>query len=179
MRWPFNGALTNLSKQPVYPLISSSEEDHYEKLNPGQSTPDAPGHSKDVDGVWVHRDKGWFFYPNFVKLNSNRLIVKCDGVYDEQNNRITPWDPKNPLKNSKASPANRGRAVSKIPPNQNTKYPDATNREPVKEGRDTHGRDFLDGAKNTILNGTERAIDYIKDAGKTLTNPRSWRDFKF
>jgi hypothetical protein len=86
VRWPWNGSVENRCNTPVYPLVSNSDKDHYEILYPGQSTPNAPGLSKDIDGVWVNRSGRWFFFPNYVGASSQGLtrglIVGCDGVRD-------------------------------------------------------------------------------------------------
>jgi RHS repeat-associated protein len=150
-RWPFNGSVINLSNQPVYPLISNSTEDHYEKLAPGKQTPDSYGKSKDVDGVWVSRQvktgettqERWFFYPVYVpnsnagKIISGRkpinLRIYNDRVEDMNGRRIHPWNPLQPDKNLESCPNNpknskqvRGRESSRTPPNRKKEYPDAT-----------------------------------------------------
>jgi hypothetical protein len=186
VRWPFNGALSNQSNEPVYPLVSSSEEDHYEKLLPGQSTPNTPGHFKDIDGVWVYRNKRWLFYPNFVRniVDDKIIIVNCDGVYDQKGRPIPSWDPKNPTKNKESAPyyindkgesKGRGRPESNIPPDLYKFYPDATSRDPVKSGLDTYGTDWRERLKNSAANGFERIIN----GSKNFVNPRFWRNIKF
>jgi hypothetical protein len=163
VRWPFNGSVSNESNQPVYPLVSSDVDDRYEILFPGNKTPDEPGRSKDADGVWVLRGDKWFFFPNKVTNESGGLIVKNDGVYDEKDNQIVPWDLQNPDRNRVSSPHDyknpdwrRGREESRIPPDPNKQYQNAADYVPVQGGQDT------DEPKNWIQNTPERIIDIFK-----------------
>jgi RHS repeat-associated protein len=152
-RWPSNGAVKNLSKAPIYPLISNLNEDRYERLDPGKETPNYSGYSKDVDGVWVLRqitvngmikDK-WFFFP--IKVTAKDIAARIGGnmfppslkVYDDRvedssGKRVYGWDPDLPEKNLDSCPHNpnndeqkRGRITSRIPPDLKKIYPDASN----------------------------------------------------
>ncbi|NJM99047.1 MAG: hypothetical protein HC800_19580 [Phormidesmis sp. RL_2_1] len=186
VRWPFNGSVRNSSRNPVYPLISSEEEDHYEILHPDQGTPDAPGRSEDVDGVWVQQQTMWLFYPNRVGLMPLRvrgglptvldggLNVTDSGVFDGAGNEITPWNPCYPGINLQNRPETRGRPVSNIPPNFNYQYPDASLWNPVLEGRDTqfwnrewNWRSPIDSSpidNDIFQNGVERVLSPGIDA---------------
>jgi RHS repeat-associated protein len=143
MRWPFNGSVKNETTQPIYPLISNSKEDRYEILYSGDQTPDKPGLSKDVDGVWVLRNlrnegKAWYFYPVTVDKSNigGDIIVKEDRVVNGQGKRIQPWDPTKPDNNINSCPSykdsqgklivSRGRDSARIPPDISKTYLDAS-----------------------------------------------------